>query len=652
MLTLFSRKTFWLSPFVLFTVTMILKIYLAAFVIYDGDILKPLITGLPSIWAVFALIELFASRRKLAIYLLVNLLLTTVYFAVIMYYKYFGIIVTYHALMQIGQVTEVKGSVFQLLHPYFLLVYTDIVAAALMLIFSKKLRKSWNKISNRRFRPALAPLALFGIMLALCVLIVLPNRGIANELVQNERMGILNYEVFLMVTGGNEKLIDPSTVTQASINETKGITEAVNPVHKGVAKGRNVIVIQLEALQNFLLNKTVDGKEITPNLNKLIQESVYFPRFYQQAGSGNTSDAEFLTNTSFYVPLRVPATEAYPGKALPSLPKLFRSQGYEALTFHTNDILFWNRKELYQALGFTRYYDQAFFDDEDLVHFGSSDEVLYKKTVAELAKQSQAGQKFYAMIISMTSHHPFNLPERKNKISLPDRYQDTFVGDYIRSQNYTDYALGVFLEELKASGLWNDSMLVIYGDHMGLPIYSLSKTDLGLLKEMNGQDYDEAQMMNIPLIVCAPGALKPQVLTQVGGQSDIMPTIANLTGLPLTGSVHFGQDLLNQTHNLLPQRYYLPSGSFINDSEIFIPGAGFKDGRSIPLPKASTLQAEIQADTTVSTDGWTASADGGKATQSEFDRALKLLQMSDSYVRSLPDYKPGEDMLEDGSKPQ
>ncbi|WP_338012234.1 LTA synthase family protein [Paenibacillus beijingensis] len=640
MLSGFSKKTFWFSPFVLFTITMIFKIYLAAFVIYDGELLRPLLTGLPSIWTAFALVELFASRRKLAVYLIVNLLLTTVYFAVIMYYKYFGIIVTYHALMQIGQVAEVKGSVFQLLHPYFLLIYVDIVAAALVLIFNKKIRHSWNKLSNRRFQPLGAPFALFVSMFAICVLIVWPNRGIANELVQNERMGILNYEVFLMATGGNEKLLNPASVNQSAINELKGISEVVNPVGKDAAKGRNVIVVQLEAFQNFLLDKTIDGKEITPNLNKLLKESVYFPHFYQQAGSGNTSDAEFLTNTSLYVPLRVPATEAYADKALPSLPKLFRAQGYEALTFHTNDVAFWNRKNLYQALGFSRYYDRAFFGDEDIVHFGSSDEVLYKKTVAELKKQAEAGKKFYAMIISMSSHHPFNLPEPKNKISLPDRYQDTFVGDYIYSQNYTDYALGVLFDELKAGGLWDNSTIVIYGDHMGLPIYSLSKTDLSLLKELNGRDYNDAQMMNIPLIISAPGALKAQVLTQTGGQSDIMPTIANLAGISLAGTVHFGQDLLNQQHNLLPERYYLPSGSFINDREIFIPGAGFSDGRSIPLTKADKSGNAAS----------TLEADQTRSTRSEFDRALKLLQMSDSYVRSLPAYKPDEGVPEDGSK--
>ncbi|MCM3749653.1 LTA synthase family protein [Paenibacillus pasadenensis] len=662
---------------------MLFKIYLAAFVIFGGDnTSQMLVRELPTVWAAFLLIELFSRKHKLMAYLIVNLAFTSIYFAVIMYYKYFGIIVTYHALSQAGQVTEVKGSVFQLLHPYFMLIFVDIVLVWLLLGFNKRLRRSWRPIANRRLMSWRIALPAAILMAGACFAAVWPSRAIANELVQTERMGIINYELFLIATRGNESFVPLSSVTQQEINRLKGLQQqAGQPKNFGAAEGRNVIVIQLEAFQNFVLNKTVEGQQITPHLNELIKQSVYFPRFYQQAGSGNTSDAEFLTNTSLYVPLRVPATEAYSGKSLPSLPKLLKAKGYEAMTFHTNDVAFWNRNELYRALGFNRYYDTEFYGEEDVVAFGASDEVLYRKTVAELKKVRQEENKpFYAMMISMSAHHPYNIPERKVKLKLSETYEDSFVGDYLRAQNYADYALGQLIQELKDAGLWENSMLVIYGDHMGLPIYSLSDEDLKLLETITGRAYDSSQMLNIPLIVTAPGALMPSVETTVGGQSDIMPTIANLTGLKLDGQLHFGQDLLNERSNLLPERYYLPSGSFINDKEIFIPGIGFADGRRIELPTANAAAAGAgsaggtgaaqEQQTEQGSSGDAASknsgnatpapggpgepsgasgdaglgnsaddlADGGpaSATQEQFDRALKLLRMSDSYVRSLP----------------
>ena len=68
----------------------------------------------------------------------------------------------------------------------------------------------------------------------------------------------------------------------------------------GIAKDKNVIVIQVEALQSFTLFKSINGKEITPNLNKLTKESIHFPNFYHQIGQGNTSDAEFIVNSSSF----------------------------------------------------------------------------------------------------------------------------------------------------------------------------------------------------------------------------------------------------------------------------------------------------------------------------------------------------------------
>jgi phosphoglycerol transferase MdoB-like AlkP superfamily enzyme len=139
------------------------------------------------------------------------------------------------------------------------------------------------------------------------------------------------------------------------------------------------------------------------------------------------------------------------------------------------------------------------------------------------------------------------------------------------------------------------------------------------MNDLLGHPYTYTDMLQIPLVIAVPGADEPVRIDRVGGQSDILPTIANLAGVSLDGYIHFGQDLLNQTSNLLPQRYYLPSGSFINDKTIFVPGSGFADGTRYPLAGPDAGDAE--------------------ATEDQFERALKLLHLSDSYVTQLPDKK-------------
>ncbi|WP_229522536.1 LTA synthase family protein [Paenibacillus monticola] len=596
---------------------MLVKSYFAWYYLFeDGPTWSTLFKEIPFVLLIFCLIEWFATKRKIAIYMLVNLLITILFFSLIVYHNHFGIIATSQVIGQAKQVGAVKKSIFAVIHPQYMLIFLDIIIISLVMLSRKKAlawKKSMSGPSNRK-----VVAALFCISLALCMMNIFPNQASMNENVQAEQMGILNYEAYALLADQEEEQIEFSQITQPLIDQTKGIQAQSNPDLFGAAKGKNLIIIQMESFQNFLIHLSVDGHEITPNMNKLADSSIYFPRFFQQVGQGNTSDAEFIVNTSFYVPPDGPATEIYAPKELPSLPKLLEEQGYDTATFHTNEVDFWNRGELYNALGFNRYYDKPFFGEDDTLFYGASDEVLYSKTATELARMNDSSDPFYSQVISMSSHNPFSIPENKYQMTLPERFEGTFVGDYIRAQNYADYALGQFIAELKENGVWDDSIIILYGDHRGLPIFSLKDEDKTLMEEILDHEYTERDLINIPLIIASKGAVTPGVNNQLGGQVDILPTVANLLGVSLDNHIHFGQDLLNQTaYNLLPQRYYLPTGSFVNNEELFLSGSGFEDGQH-----------------------YTLSSDGNKplqSTEDEFNRALKLLHLSDSYVTQLPD---------------
>ncbi|MRN57267.1 sulfatase-like hydrolase/transferase [Paenibacillus sp. LC-T2] len=600
-----------------FSIIMLVKSYFAWYYLFeDGPTWSTLFKEIPFVLLIFCLIEWFATKRKIAIYMLVNLLITILFFSLIVYHNHFGIIATSQVIGQAKQVGAVKKSIFAVIHPQYMLIFLDIIIISLVMLSRKKAlawKKSMSGPSNRK-----VVAALFCISLALCMMNIFPNQASMNENVQAEQMGILNYEAYALLADQEEEQIEFSQITQPLIDQTKGIQAQSNPDLFGAAKGKNLIIIQMESFQNFLIHLSVDGHEITPNMNKLADSSIYFPRFFQQVGQGNTSDAEFIVNTSFYVPPDGPATEIYAPKELPSLPKLLEEQGYDTATFHTNEVDFWNRGELYNALGFNRYYDKPFFGEDDTLFYGASDEVLYSKTATELARMNDSSDPFYSQVISMSSHNPFSIPENKYQMTLPERFEGTFVGDYIRAQNYADYALGQFIAELKENGVWDDSIIILYGDHRGLPIFSLKDEDKTLMEEILDHEYTERDLINIPLIIASKGAVTPGVNNQLGGQVDILPTVANLLGVSLDNHIHFGQDLLNQTaYNLLPQRYYLPTGSFVNNEELFLSGSGFEDGQH-----------------------YTLSSDGNKplqSTEDEFNRALKLLHLSDSYVTQLPD---------------
>ncbi|BBI36311.1 hypothetical protein KCTCHS21_57100 [Cohnella abietis] len=576
-----------------------------------------MLTEIPFFWLVFCLIEWFATKRKLLYYTIANLFFTILYFTVLMYYKYYGIIVTYHALSQADKVTKVGNSTYSLMDPYYLLIFIDIFVLIAIPI--------WLRVKTKKIHINLKPISktalsvVFLVSIVLCYFSIWPNRASMNENKQAEGMGILNYEIYTIFADSTEdtELIEMEDITQDEIDKLKGAQHIEETKYYAAGKGKNVIIIQMESFQNFLVGLEVDGKEVTPNMNKLARENFHFDSFYTMVGQGTTSDAEFVVNTSLYVPKHEAATQKNVKKQLPSLPKLLSKEGYTTATFHTNDVEFWNRRELYSSLGWDRYYDKSFFGDEDHVAFGASDEVLYKKTAAELKKMSENGKPFYAQIISMSSHHPYNIPESKYQMKLPDRLEDTLVGRYIRSQNYSDYALGKFIDELKQSGLWENSIVLLYGDHQGLPVYSLDNKERNLMEEILGHEYGYPDMFNIPLILSAPGVTYPAVIEETGGQIDILPTVANLTGVSIANQIHFGEDLLNPGPNVLPMRHFLPSGSIVADASVFVPGISFEDGKNYPFDPLKE--------------------DESKATEQQYNNALDLLSLSDSYVVQLPD---------------
>lgn len=611
-----TQIKWWTRPFVVFSILLLFKMYVSNYLIFGTlDPIHVLTTGLPTVWVILILLELFTRKRKLLGYMIANLLISSILFATMVYNKYFGVIVNHHAFKQMGQVSDVKSSIADMFQPAYFIVFIDIIVILGLLLFIPKVRK-WGESRLRIKRKS--TLIVLAVSFFMFITNMASHKDIVNEYKMAEEMGTLNYQLYRMVTDATLTTAEASTITQEDVMEAKNTQNSKSPKQHGVAAGKNLIMIQLESFQDLLLNLKVGDQEITPVLNDLLKESYYFPNFYQQIGQGNTSDAEYLVNTSLYPAPDGAASQMYSHKELPGLPRLLKEEGYKSVTFHTNDATFWDRNRLYPALGFDQYYDSSFFGKEDVISFGPSDEVLYDKTAQELEKLQESNQKFYAHLITMTNHHPFELPADKNPMPLPEELQNTFIGKYYQTAHYADEALGQFIDQLKESGIWEDSIIVIYGDHSGLPLNSLSENETQMMNELSGRDYGYAEMYNVPLIVSIPGITDGTVYEQLGGQIDVMPTIANLMGLSLENQVYFGQDLLNNDRNLLPMRYYLPTGSFINSESIFIPGKSVEDGTATPLTLDSTITDNQQLN-------------------QDYENALDLLKMSDSYVQSLPD---------------
>ncbi|WP_338131244.1 LTA synthase family protein [Cohnella rhizosphaerae] len=177
-------------------------------------------------------------------------------------------------------------------------------------------------------------------------------------------------------------------------------------------------------------------------------------------------------------------------------------------------------------------------------------------------RRARRERLFYAQFVTASSHFPFKVPEDRRRLKVPDALEGTQLGDYLIAANYTDYAIGQLIEGLKREGLWDRTTLAVYGDHYGL---QPDDNDPQWVGSVLGIQYDSRiSRMNIPFIVHTPGQPTGKRVEQVGGQLDMLPTIANLLGKKPrdAGVVAFGHDLLNIDRNVVGSRYYLPTGSF------------------------------------------------------------------------------------------
>jgi hypothetical protein len=159
------------------------------------------------------------------------------------------------------------------------------------------------------------------------------------------------------------------------------------------------------------------------------------------------------------------------------------------------------------------------------------------------------------------------MPNRYLKIKLKPEDKGTIFGNYINSVNHTDDAIGQFIEELKAEGLYDNSIIAIYGDHFGLT--PSDKEIYDSISRFVGEPYDYHTMMNVPFLIHIPNTQINQRISISGGQIDFLPTMAYLLGFEKLNTLYFGQNLLTAVSGFVCEQAYMPKGSFIKDNVIF-----------------------------------------------------------------------------------
>ncbi|MCX7828230.1 MAG: LTA synthase family protein [Thermanaerothrix sp.] len=326
---------------------------------------------------------------------------------------------------------------------------------------------------------------------------------------------------------------------------------ALPEVPFGAFKGFNVIYIQMESIQQFLIGTKVEGREITPELNRLAQRGIQFTRCYPQTGMGNTSDGELLAMCSL-LPLKDQGAFNLLRSPIPSLPNQLKAMGYHTYAFHGNYPSVWNRRRVYPMIGIERYYHRGKLVNDEIVGLGISDMSLVRQTGHVMFKRGRLKEPFFALVMTLSSHHPYKVPGWDFD---PGPFRGTVFGDYLTSTNYADRAVGDFIRALEGSPLARRTLVVIYGDHRA-PGLEMSKVNEFL--QMNGMDpvtvdpWSQRDFSRVPFIMLVPkgdGTYETGASHVPCGQWDISPTVARLMGFRMPQGL--GSDLLGEHRGLV-----------------------------------------------------------------------------------------------------
>lgn len=491
----------------------------------------------------------FRGRLSYWLMIFVNAVLSTWLFANILYYREFSDFITYNLITGSGATSNNLGkSLAGIFRFSDLFVYADVVILIIVLAFHVI------RIDPRYFK-----LRYAGVITLLGFLLFGANLGMAEG----------NRSQLLTRTFDNNYIVkylglqfytvyDVVKTTQNSEIKSKASSSDLKPVLKflkknktnkdisyaGVAKGKNVFIIHLESLQQFIIDYKVDGTEVTPNLNKIYHASdtVSFDNFFNQVGQGKTADAELMLENSLFG-LSEGSAMVTDGtnntfQAAPAI--LGQSQGYTSASFHGDVPSFWNRDNAYKSFGYDYFFSKSYYPNvkDDDVGYGIKDKIFLKGTANYL---QQLTQPFYAKLITVTNHYPYIL-DKKNRSIDQLKTGDNTVDPYVQTAHYLDQSIGEFMSYLDKSGLRKNSMIVLYGDH-----YGISNNHKSAIAQILGKkkvtNYDLAMFQKVPFMIQMPG-LKGGINHTYGGEIDVLPTIENLLGIDSSKYVQFGQDLL------------------------------------------------------------------------------------------------------------
>ncbi|MEQ3444895.1 LTA synthase family protein [Enterococcus cecorum] len=555
-------------------------------------------------------VGLYVRRKKPAYItmMVIYFIMTALLFSNAVYYREFTDFITINTILGAGKVASGLGeSAIKLFRPYDILYWLDFI----LLVFALATKRIKMDETPVRARMAFA-------FSTLAVMIFSGNLFLAEsdrpELLTRtfSRDYLVKYLGINAFTAydGVQTYKTTQVRAQASATDMDEVAEYVkghyakpNDQYFGLAKGRNVIYIHLESTQQFLIDYKLKDEngvehEVMPFINSLYHSNstFSFSNFFHQVKAGKTSDSETLFENSLFGLNQGALFTQLGGKntfeAAPNILK--QTQGYTSAVFHGNSGTFWNRNETYKRLGYDYFFDASYYNvtEDNSFQYGLNDKPFFQQSVKYL---EHLQQPFYTKFIAVSNHYPYSQLSG-DEIGFPlAQTKDETINSYFSTANYMDTAVHEFFDYLKQSGLYDNSIIILYGDH-----YGISNARNKELAQLLGKDretwsnFDNAQVQRVPYMIHIPGMNKGKIIDTYGGQVDALPTLLHLLGVDTQNYIQLGQDLFSPDHK---QLVAFRDGDFVTPNYTYYGGILYdnKTGEEITEP-SEELKKQIDAD--------------------------------------------------------
>lgn len=480
------------------------------------------------------------------------------------YYREFTDFVTVNTMLASSKVSAGLGAAaLELFRPWDVIYILDFPILAFFFL------KKWIRMDNRPFnkRASFAVTSLSAMLFSANLFLAeidrpeLLTRGFSNYYV----VRALGLPAFLGYSA-NQTYAANKERSKASEADLKPVEEYIqqhyakpNPEYFGMAKGKNVIYIHLESFQQFLIDYklNIDDKEyeVTPFLNSLYHsnETFAFSNVFNQVKAGKTSDAETMIETGLFGLNQGSFMVNYGGtNTQQAAPFILSKNGYNSsAVFHGNAGSFWNRNTAYKQWGYNYFFDASYFtkqNSSNSFQYGLNDKYMLRDSIKYLERLQQP---FYTKFITVSNHYPYTTSLSGDDLGFPlAKTQDETINGYFATANYLDSSIKAFFDYLKESGLYKNSIIVLYGDHYG--ISNSRNPSLAPLLDKNSEtwsSYDNAMLQRVPYMVVVPGMDKGRIIDTYGGEIDMLPTLEHLLGIDSQKFLQVGQDMLSPDHN-------------------------------------------------------------------------------------------------------